>query len=122
MYMCMYVYTGLETFKHDLEVGQAGDQLGALVRGVKREDVRRGMVLCPPGTVTSQTQLKGQVRPDPAVTNHLSSCVCVCVCVCVLLGIYYEEGRGWKTYSFCQQLFSTTLHSNGQCQCLHDAS
>ena len=56
------LYTvGLETFKHELEVGQAGDQLGALVRGVKREDVRRGMVLCPPGSLSSHTQLKGQV-------------------------------------------------------------
>ena len=51
----------METFKQQLEVGQAGDQLGALVRGVKREDVRRGMVLCPPSSVTSHTQLKGQV-------------------------------------------------------------
>lgn len=42
-------------------MGQAGDQLGALVRGVKREDVRRGMVLCPPGSLSSHTQLKGQV-------------------------------------------------------------
>ena len=55
------VCAGLETFKHKLEVGQAGDQLGALVRGVKREDVRRGMVLCPPGSVTSNTQFKAQV-------------------------------------------------------------
>ena len=55
------VCVGLETFKQQLEVGQAGDQLGVLVRGVKREDVRRGMILCPSGSVDSHTQLKGQV-------------------------------------------------------------
>ena len=48
-------------FKQKLEVGRAGDQLGALVRGVKREDVKRGMILCPPGSVLSHTQLKAQV-------------------------------------------------------------
>jgi elongation factor Tu len=71
--------TGLETFKQQLEVGQAGDQLGVLVRGVKREDVRRGMILCPPGSVVSHTQLKGQVyilkkeeggRHTPFVNNY----------------------------------------------------
>ena len=55
-------------FKQKLEVGRAGDQLGALVRGVKREDVKRGMVLCPPGSVLSHTQLKAQV------------CLYKCVC------------------------------------------
>ena len=54
-------FAGLETFKQQLVVGQAGNLLVALVGGLKREDVRRGMVLCPPGSVTSHTQLKGQV-------------------------------------------------------------
>ena len=45
-----------------LERGEAGDNLGALVRGVKREDVRRGMVLCAPGTVKSHTKFKAQVH------------------------------------------------------------
>lgn len=70
---------GLEMFKQKLEVGRAGDQLGALVRGVKREDVKRGMVLCPPGSVLSHTQLKAQVylmkkdeggRHTPVVNNY----------------------------------------------------
>ena len=55
------VVTGLEMFKKTLDEGQAGDQLGALVRGVKREDVRRGMVVCLPGTVKSHTKFKAQV-------------------------------------------------------------
>lgn len=50
-------------FHKSLEVGQAGDQLGALVRGVKRDDVRRGMVLCAPSTVKSHTKFNAQVWP-----------------------------------------------------------
>lgn len=42
--------TGVEMFHQLLDQAQAGDQLGVLVRGVKRDDVRRGMVLCKPGT------------------------------------------------------------------------
>ena len=45
-----------------LDRGEAGDNLGALVRGVKREDVRRGMVLCAPGTVKSHTKFEAQVN------------------------------------------------------------
>lgn len=48
-------------FHKSLDKGQAGDQLGALVRGIKREDVRRGMVMCVPGTVSSHTKVKAQV-------------------------------------------------------------
>jgi len=48
-------------FHKSLDVAQAGDQLGALVRGVKRDDVKRGMVLCAPGTVKSHTKFKAQV-------------------------------------------------------------
>ena len=55
------ILTGLEMFHKMLDVGQAGDQLGALVRGVKRDDVRRGMVLCAPGTVKSHTKVNSQV-------------------------------------------------------------
>ena len=48
-------------FHKNLDVAEAGDQLGALVRGVKRDDVKRGMVLCAPGTVKSHTKFKAQV-------------------------------------------------------------
>lgn len=48
-------------FHKILDRGEAGDNLGALVRGVKREDVRRGMVLCALGTVKSHTQFEAQV-------------------------------------------------------------
>ena len=44
-----------------LDRGEAGDNLGALVRGLKREEVKRGMVLCAPGTVKSHTKVEAQV-------------------------------------------------------------
>ena len=49
-------------FRKLLDRGQAGDNLGALVRGVNREDVRRGMVLCARGSVKSHTKFIAQVR------------------------------------------------------------
>ncbi|XP_002159524.1 elongation factor Tu isoform X1 [Hydra vulgaris] len=73
------VATGLEMFHKSLEQGQAGDNLGALVRGLKREDVKRGMVLCAPGTVKAYTKCKAQVyilkkeeggRHKPFVSNY----------------------------------------------------
>lgn len=48
-------------FHQILEESQAGDQLGALVRGVKRDDIRRGMVLCKPGTMKAHDNLEAQV-------------------------------------------------------------
>ena len=74
-----YMYIGLEMFHKSLEEGQAGDQLGALLRGVKREDVRRGQVLCQPGTVTPHSKFRAQVyvlkkeeggRHTPFVTKY----------------------------------------------------
>jgi elongation factor Tu len=73
------VVTGLEMFHKMLDQGQAGDQLGALVRGIKKEDIRRGMVLCQPGSVKSHTVFKAQVyilkkeeggRHTPFITNY----------------------------------------------------
>lgn len=53
--------TGIEMFHQILDEAQAGDQLGALVRGVKRDDVRRGMILCKPGTMKQHDQMEAQV-------------------------------------------------------------
>lgn len=55
------VVTGIEMFHQILEEAQAGDQLGALVRGVKRDDIRRGMVMAKPGTVKSHDNIEAQV-------------------------------------------------------------
>ncbi|XP_011250754.1 elongation factor Tu, mitochondrial [Camponotus floridanus] len=53
--------TGIEMFHQILDEAQAGDQLGALLRGLKRDDVRRGMVLCKPGTMKAYDHIESQV-------------------------------------------------------------
>ena len=55
------VCTGIEMFKKQLDQGQAGDNLGALVRGLKRDEVTKGMVMCKPGTVTQHTKFEAQM-------------------------------------------------------------
>jgi len=53
--------TGVEMFRKLLDEGQAGDNVGLLLRGVKREDVERGQVIIKPGTNTPHTEFEGQV-------------------------------------------------------------
>jgi elongation factor Tu len=53
--------TGVEMFQKTLEEGLAGDNVGLLLRGVKKEDIERGMVLAKPGTITPHTQFEGEV-------------------------------------------------------------
>jgi elongation factor Tu len=55
------VVTGIEMFRKLLDEGQAGDNLGALLRGTKKEDVERGQVLCKPGTITPHTDFEAAV-------------------------------------------------------------
>ncbi len=55
------VVTGIEMFRKLLDEGRAGDNLGALLRGTKKEDVERGQVLCKPGTITPHTQFEAAV-------------------------------------------------------------
>ncbi|MCQ2507016.1 MAG: elongation factor Tu [Lachnospiraceae bacterium] len=55
------VVTGIEMFRKLLDEGQAGDNIGALLRGVARTDIERGQVLCKPGTVKCHTKFTGQV-------------------------------------------------------------
>ncbi len=55
------VVTGVEMFRKLLDQGQAGDNIGALLRGTKKEDVERGQVLAKPGTITPHTKFKGEV-------------------------------------------------------------
>ena len=71
--------TGVEMFRKSLDQGQAGDNVGILLRGVKREDLERGQVICKPGTITPHTKFKGQVyvldkdeggRHTPFFTNY----------------------------------------------------
>ncbi|XP_050811868.1 elongation factor Tu, mitochondrial [Gopherus flavomarginatus] len=74
------VVTGIEMFHQNLERAEAGDNLGALVRGLKREDVRRGMVMCKPGSIKPHQKIEAQVyilskeeggRHKPFVSNYM---------------------------------------------------
>ncbi|MCV0397077.1 MAG: elongation factor Tu [Rhizobiaceae bacterium] len=71
--------TGVEMFRKLLDQGQAGDNIGALLRGVDREGVERGQVLCKPGSVTPHTKFKAEAyiltkeeggRHTPFFTNY----------------------------------------------------
>jgi len=53
--------TGVEMFRKLLDQGQAGDNVGVLLRGTKKEEVERGQVLCKPGSITPHTGFEGQV-------------------------------------------------------------
>jgi elongation factor Tu len=55
------VVTGVEMFRKILDEGQAGDNVGCLLRGTKREEIERGQVLCKPGSITPHTQFKAEV-------------------------------------------------------------
>ena len=55
------VITGVEMFRKILDQGQAGDNIGALLRGTKREEIERGQVLCKPGSITPHTKFKAEV-------------------------------------------------------------
>jgi elongation factor Tu len=55
------VCTGVEMFRKILDEGRAGDNIGALLRGTKKEDVERGQVLAKPGSITPHTDFEGQV-------------------------------------------------------------
>jgi elongation factor Tu len=55
------VVTGVEMFQKTLDEGQAGDNIGALLRGTKREDIERGQVLCKPGSITPHTKFEAEV-------------------------------------------------------------
>ena len=73
------VITGLEMFRKQLDLAEAGDNIGALLRGVNRDEIERGQVLAKPGSVTPHTEFKAQVyvltkeeggRHTPFVVNY----------------------------------------------------
>ncbi len=55
------VVTGVEMFKKSLDQGQAGDNAGLLLRGIERDDIERGQVLCKPGSITPHTEFDAEV-------------------------------------------------------------
>jgi elongation factor Tu len=71
--------TGVEMFRKLLDAGEAGDNIGALLRGTKREEVERGQVLAKPGSITPHTEFKAEAyiltkeeggRHTPFFTNY----------------------------------------------------
>jgi len=73
------ICTGVEMFRKTLDRGQAGDNVGLLLRGLKREELERGQVICKPGSITPHTDFKAQVyvltkdeggRHTPFFTNY----------------------------------------------------
>jgi len=73
------IVTGVEMFRKLLDSGEAGDNIGALLRGTKREDVQRGQVLCAPGSITPHTEFEAEAyilskdeggRHTPFFTNY----------------------------------------------------
>ena len=73
------VVTGIEMFRKTLDYAEAGDNIGALLRGVQRKDIERGQVLCKPGSINPLTKFKGQVyvlkkeeggRHTPFLSNY----------------------------------------------------
>src|SRR5699024_12561844 len=64
--------TGVEMFRKLLEYAEAGDNIGALLRGVTRDDVTRGQVLAQPGTITPHTKFKAEIRSEEH-TSELQS-------------------------------------------------
>ena len=73
------VCTGVEMFRKILDEGRAGDNIGALLRGVEKDEVQRGMVLAKPGSITPHTKFKAKVyvlakeeggRHTPFFTNY----------------------------------------------------
>jgi elongation factor Tu len=73
------VVTGVEMFRKLLDAGEAGDNIGALLRGTKREEVERGQVLAKPGSITPHTKFKAEAyiltkeeggRHTPFFTNY----------------------------------------------------
>jgi elongation factor Tu len=73
------IVTGVEMFRKLLDSGEAGDNIGALLRGTKREEVERGQVLAKPGSITPHTKFKAEAyiltkeeggRHTPFFTNY----------------------------------------------------
>ena len=78
------VVTGVEMFRKLLDEGRAGDNIGALLRGTKREDIERGQVLCKPGIDHAAQEVQGR-------------------------GLRPEEGGGWSPHAVLQGLPAAVL-------------
>ncbi len=75
--------TGIEMFRKQMDNAQAGDNIGILLRAVKREDVARGGIVCKPGTVKTYTQFKAKV-----IYIFVIYLVCYLYIICIVCGYY----------------------------------
>ena len=88
--------TGVEMFRKLLDQGQAGDNIGALLRGTKKEEVERGQVLCKPGSITPHTRVRGAgVRADP-VRGWPAQAVLLELPAAVLLPDHRHHRLAWR--------------------------
>ena len=76
--------TGVEMFRKILDEGQAGDNIGALLRGTKKEEVERGQVLAKPGSITPHTDVRGS-------------------------GVCVDQGGGWPSQAVLLELSAAVL-------------
>ena len=88
------VVTGVEMFKKLLDEGQAGDNIGVLLRGTERKDIERGMVLAKPGSITPHTKFKGEVYVLTQGGGRASHAVLHGVPAAVLLPDDGRDGSG----------------------------
>ena len=95
--------TGVEMFRKELDRGEAGDNMGALLRGVKREQLRRGMVLIAPGSMKAVQKFQAQIY----VINFIQWLVVIPVLTPVSLDPH--EGGGWPIHSFHGKLSPSSL-------------
>ena len=114
--------TGVEMFKKSLDQGQAGDNIGVLLRGLKRDEIRRGQVIAAPGSVSTHTKFEAELyaltkeeggrhtpfqsnyRPQFFVRTAGTSCVCVvsvCLCVSVRAGTRARPCRSHRGCCCC---------------------
>ena len=82
--------TGVEMFRKLLDEGRAGDNIGALLRGTKKEDVERGQVLAKPGSITPHTNFDGA-------------------------GVRVDEGGGWSAHAVLHELSPAVLFPDHGC-------
>jgi len=84
------VITGVEMFRKLLDDGQAGDNVGLLLRGIDKEDVERGMVLAKPGSITPHAKFNAEV-------------------------LRHDQGRGRATHAVLQGIQAAVLLQNDRC-------
>ena len=84
------VVTGVEMFRKLLDQGQAGDNIGVLLRGTKKDEVERGQVLAKPGSITPHTKFRGR-------------------------GVHPEQGGGRSSHSVLRWISSAVLFSDDGC-------